>query len=136
VPFKGLYLYGNSAAPALRSQIYPVPDLAMPFLGVHFTVTVDGRVKIGPTALPAWWREQYGDRGFLSGFRAGELAEIAAAQLALWWKNPSVRRHAFREPQKALRSVLVAEARALVPSAALSAFDRWGKPGIRAQLCD
>ncbi len=138
VPFKGLYLHGNERAPRLRVQVYPVPDLAMPFLGVHFTVTVDGRVKIGPTALPALWREQYGSigAGFFDGFRAAELAEVIASQARLLSRSASVRRHALREPPKTLRRVLVAQAAALVPSARAEAFDRWGKPGIRAQLYD
>jgi len=50
LPFKGLYLYANEEAAALRTNVYPVPDLGNPFLGVHFTVTVDGHAKIGPTA--------------------------------------------------------------------------------------
>jgi (S)-2-hydroxyglutarate dehydrogenase len=64
LPFKGLYLYGESTE-KLRTHIYPVPDLRNPFLGVHFTITVDGKVKIGPTAIPAFWREHYHR---LSGF--------------------------------------------------------------------
>jgi (S)-2-hydroxyglutarate dehydrogenase len=137
VPFKGLYLYGNDAAPRLGVQVYPVPDLALPFLGVHFTVTAAGHVKIGPTALPAWWREQYGSGArILSGFRADELAEVAMSQLRLLASSRAVRRHALREPSKAFRRVLVAEAQKLVPSARAEQFDRWGKPGIRAQLVD
>jgi L-2-hydroxyglutarate oxidase len=55
LPFKGLYLYSDEPSGSLRTNIYPVPDLRNPFLGVHFTVTVDGRSKIGPTAIPAFW---------------------------------------------------------------------------------
>src|SRR5205807_4792798 len=59
LPFKGLYLYSDEPPGALRTNIYPVPDLRNPFLGVHFTVKGDGHVKIGLTAIPALWREQY-----------------------------------------------------------------------------
>src|SRR5205814_4283044 len=52
VPFKGIYLYSEEPAGALRTNVYPVPDLGNPFLGVHFTLLVDGRAKIGPTAIP------------------------------------------------------------------------------------
>ena len=55
LPFKGLYLHANDRAGPLRCHVYPVPDLEMPFLGVHFTVAADGHVHIGPTALPALW---------------------------------------------------------------------------------
>ena len=56
IPFKGIYLrYRDDGL--LRRHVYPVPNLRNPFLGVHFTKTVDGHVKIGPTAIPAFWRE-------------------------------------------------------------------------------
>ena len=63
LPFKGLYLYSNEPVGAVRTNIYPVPDLRNPFLGVHATVTVGGAMKIGPTAIPAFWREQYAGFG-------------------------------------------------------------------------
>ncbi len=44
LPFKGLYLVGDERAGPLRTHIYPVPDLHMPFLGVHFTVTTSRSV--------------------------------------------------------------------------------------------
>src|SRR5260370_32420179 len=59
LPFKGLYLYSSEPPGAFRTNIYPVPDLRNPFLGVHVTVTADGRAKIGPTAIPGFWREPY-----------------------------------------------------------------------------
>jgi (S)-2-hydroxyglutarate dehydrogenase len=52
VPFRGAYL--RLGRPELvRGQIYPVPDPALPFLGVHLSRTVAGDVIIGPTALLA-----------------------------------------------------------------------------------
>ncbi len=51
VGFRGAYL--RLRQPELvRSLIYPVPDPALPFLGVHLTRHIDGEVLIGPTALP------------------------------------------------------------------------------------
>lgn len=132
LPFKGLYLYGSDAAPPLTRHVYPVPDLEMPFLGVHFTVTVDGRTKIGPTAFVAPWREAY--RG-LSRFDAREVAQVVKGGLALL-ADRSFRRHAVREAGKLSRRRLVRQARALVPEARLRDFTRWGRPGIRAQLFD
>ena len=46
LPFKGLYLYSKEPAGSFRTNIYPVPDLRNPFLGVHFTVTAEQKVKI------------------------------------------------------------------------------------------
>ncbi len=132
VPFKGLYLHGGAAAPPLGMHVYPVPDLELPFLGVHFTVTASGRVKLGPTALPAPWREAYGG---LEGFDAADALEVARHGLGLL-RSPSFRRHALAEAPKLLRRVLVNRAQALVPSATVEQFERWGRPGIRAQLLD
>jgi L-2-hydroxyglutarate oxidase len=47
LPFKGLYLYSDEPPGALRTNIYPVPDLRNPFVGVNFTVTNEGKAKIG-----------------------------------------------------------------------------------------
>jgi L-2-hydroxyglutarate oxidase LhgO len=54
---------------SLKTHIYPVLDIQYPFLGVHFMVTVDVRSKIGPTAIPAFWREQYAG---MDNFNASE----------------------------------------------------------------
>ena len=59
LPFKGLYLYAKDDGLKLKTNVYPVPDLRNPFLGVHFTVTAENKTKIGPTAIPAFWRENY-----------------------------------------------------------------------------
>jgi (S)-2-hydroxyglutarate dehydrogenase len=135
LPFKGLYLYGNEAAPQLRTHIYPVPDLAMPFLGVHFTVTAAGRTKIGPTAIPAFWREDYAER-LLQGFSARELAEVVHDDMVLFANDARFRRHAMREPWKILRRVLVRHAAHLAKDIRVADFKEWGRPGIRAQLFD
>ena len=52
VPFRGAYLYlRQERSHMVRSLIYPVPDPSLPFLGVHFSRHIDGRVSLGPTAL-------------------------------------------------------------------------------------
>ncbi len=59
VPFRGEY--HELARPELvRGLVYPVPDPAFPFLGVHLTRGIDGGVHIGPNAVPALAREGYG----------------------------------------------------------------------------
>jgi L-2-hydroxyglutarate oxidase len=134
LPFKGLYLYSDEPAGSMRTNIYPVPDLENPFLGVHFTVTVDGRAKIGPTAIPAFWRENY--RG-LSNFSAQEMLEITGLELGLLWRNEwGFRRLAFTELSKQFRSKMVELARELATEVTESSYSTWGKPGIRAQLYD
>ena len=132
LPFKGLYWYGSWAPGRLQRHVYPVPDPRNPFLGVHLTVTVDGKAKIGPTAIPALWREDYGG---VTGFAAGELASIARTY-------PSFFRSSHHDVVGLLRSELpkysrkhlVNQARALVPSVVPADFKIKGRPGVRAQL--
>lgn len=61
VPFRGDYYTLKPAARELvKGLVYPVPDPALPFLGVHFTRLTDGRVIAGPNAVLALARERYG----------------------------------------------------------------------------
>ncbi len=61
VPFRGEYYKLVEARRALvRNLIYPVPDPAFPFLGVHYTRMTDGAVEAGPNAVLAFKREGYG----------------------------------------------------------------------------
>ncbi|MDQ0775739.1 L-2-hydroxyglutarate oxidase [Streptomyces aurantiacus] len=58
VPFRGEY-YTLARPDLVRGLVYPVPDPAFPFLGVHLTRGIDGSVHIGPNAVPALAREGY-----------------------------------------------------------------------------
>lgn len=133
LPFKGLYLRGDVPPGWLGVHVYPVPDLRVPFLGVHFTVGVDGAVTIGPTALPALWREQYGG---LEGFDARELLGVLRRQAGLFLHDPGFRRLAFREAPRVFPGALAGRAAGLVRDLDPSAWRTWGRPGIRAQLLD
>lgn len=60
VPFRGdYYTLRPEARRYCRGLVYPVPDPAFPFLGVHFTRRIDGEVWAGPNAVPAFAREGY-----------------------------------------------------------------------------
>ena len=60
LPFKGLYWDLKSTAPfKINTNLYPVPDLSMPFLGIHATPTINGNGTFGPTAIPAFGIENY-----------------------------------------------------------------------------
>ncbi|MFF5423378.1 MULTISPECIES: L-2-hydroxyglutarate oxidase [unclassified Streptomyces] len=59
VPFRGEY-YELADPTLVRGLVYPVPDPAFPFLGVHLTRGIDGGVHVGPNAVPALAREGYG----------------------------------------------------------------------------
>ena len=134
LPFKGLYLYSDEPAGSFNTNIYPVPDLQNPFLGVHLTVDVYGRSKIGPTAIPAFWREQYD--GF-SNFKWFEIADLIARQIRLFWGSGfDYKRLALQETKKYSRSYLVNLAAKLVVGLENEKYRRWGRSGIRAQLVD
>ncbi len=72
VPFRGeYYRLVESSEHLVRSLIYPVPDPAFPFLGVHFTRMVHGGVEAGPNAVLSLRREGYRK----SDFHLGEAVE-------------------------------------------------------------
>ncbi|MER5377289.1 L-2-hydroxyglutarate oxidase [Streptomyces sp. NPDC002553] len=73
VPFRGEY-YELARPSLVRGLVYPVPDPAFPFLGVHLTRGIDGEVHVGPNAVPALAREGY-DWGVV---RPREAAATAA----------------------------------------------------------
>jgi L-2-hydroxyglutarate oxidase LhgO len=134
LPFKGLYWYGNWAPGELQRHVYPVPDVRNPFLGVHLTVTVDGRAKIGPTAIPIFSRESY------SGFGGLSVKEILNI-VGIYPKFLTSSHHDVlglikSELPKYFQHHLVNQAKALVPSIRAQDFKERGKPGIRAQLLD
>ena len=134
LPFKGLYWYGNWAPGKLQRHVYPVPDVRNPFLGVHLTVTVDGRAKIGPTAIPIFSRESYAGFGGLSPKEILNIVGIYPKFLTS--KHHDVLGLIKSELPKYSQRHLVKQAQALVPSVRPQDFKERGKPGIRAQLLD
>jgi (S)-2-hydroxyglutarate dehydrogenase len=132
IPFKGIYLKYTKPDKPIKVNIYPVPNLKNPFLGVHYTITVDGTIKIGPTSIPAFWRENY--KGF-DNFRMDELANIIGWESRLFLSNAfGFRSLAFEEMRKYNKSWFVNQATSLVHYIDKSGFTDWSKPGIRAQL--
>jgi L-2-hydroxyglutarate oxidase LhgO len=132
IPFKGVYLKYHGSELPVRTNVYPVPNLKNPWLGVLFTVTVDGTVKIGPTSTPAFWRENY--QGF-DRFRLGEMASILSWESSLFLRNSfNFRNIALDEIKKYNRSYFAGLAKELVHKIDVKGFTEWGRPGIRAQL--
>jgi (S)-2-hydroxyglutarate dehydrogenase len=112
VPFRGAYLRLVAERRRLvGSLIYPVPDPALPFLGVHLGRRIDGEVLIGPTALLAPARDAYR----LGGVRLGDLLDTLCwpgtwRMLGRWWRTGA------RELHHALRvTALVRAAARYVP---------------------
>ena len=134
IPFMGIYRAVNHAQLPLSTLIYPVPNPLNPFLGVHLTSTVDGRVKIGPTAIPLLNREQY---RFSEGWSARDFAASASGILAmLRGDKHDLPRLAKSELSKMFLRRLTGDAASLVPS--VKQVKGWERlsPGIRSQLVD
>jgi L-2-hydroxyglutarate oxidase LhgO len=132
MPFKGVYLKYTGNDKPLRTLLYSVPDMRKPFLGVHFAITVDGNVKIGPTAIPAFWRENY--QGF-KNFNALEMLDIVRWQAILFARNSfGFRSFAIEEMRKYNKNFLISHALKMVKHIDASKFSEWSTPGIRAQL--
>ena len=132
IPFKGIYLKYTLEDKPVRTNIYPVPNLKNPWLGVHFTVTVDNIIKIGPNATPAFWRENY--KGF-DNFKGNESFNILTWEASLFLTNAfHFRSIAIDEIKKYNRHYFVGLASQLVKNINPKGFTDWTKPGIRAQL--
>ncbi|OBQ49999.1 hydroxyglutarate oxidase [Streptomyces sp. H-KF8] len=127
VPFRGEY-YELARPELIRGLVYPVPDPAFPFLGVHLTRGVDAGVHVGPNAVPALAREGYDWRTVRPRELAAALAWPGSRHLARrHWRHGtgelhrSLSRRAFTE---AVRRLVPAVREAdLIPAPA----------GVRAQ---
>jgi L-2-hydroxyglutarate oxidase LhgO len=132
IPFKGLYLKYAKNKTDVKMNIYPVPNLKNPFLGVHFTKTVDGTIKIGPTATPAFWRENYEG---LDNFHLDEFFQTAFYESKLFLTNAfNFRSLAVEETRKYNKDYFIGLAQKMVKSIDPKGFSDFTRPGIRAQL--
>jgi L-2-hydroxyglutarate oxidase LhgO len=132
LPFLGLYRFIEERRLPLQRLVYPVPHPINPFLGVHFTLTIDNKIKIGPTAVPILGREQYSLR---EGWSISDLAQSIKAAHSLIAGNS----HKFGEILRSewpnlIQTHLIAEASKLVPRAILAQGWKKRPAGIRAQL--
>lgn len=133
VPFKGIYWkLSPETNPLVRGNIYPVPDISMPFLGVHFTRSIHGDVYVGPTAMPALGRENY---GLLAGARLGEtLAILGRLGLLYLADQNNFRLLAATEIRKYSKTFFHRCATRLFPALAIGDLVPTSKSGIRPQL--
>jgi L-2-hydroxyglutarate oxidase LhgO len=135
LPFKGIYWKLDPASGIdVHHLIYPVPDLRVPFLGVHTTTAIDGTVYVGPTAVPAFGRENY--RG-LQGVTGAQLFRILGH---LGWQYASgrngFRRLAWQEGRRYFKPWFADAARRLLPRLKPAYLLPCTKVGIRAQMLD
>jgi len=129
VPFRGEYYELVPERRSLcRHLVYPVPDPAFPFLGVHFTPMIDGRVECGPSAVLAFAREGY------------RLADVDWAELWETLTYPGFQTLAVRHWKKGLHELLqsmskrvyLRAARQLIPEVQMDDFTS-PRAGVRAQ---
>ena len=129
VPFRGdYYTFRPAAAGLVRGLVYPVPDPAFPFLGVHFTRGIDGGLRAGPNAVPALAREGYrrlsvNGPDVLDSLRFPGLRRLARAYAG------TGAREIWRD---VVKPAFVAQLRRYIPSIR-SADLTFGPSGIRAQ---
>ena len=135
LPFKGIYwqlkMNCNIHIPC---NLYPVPDLSVPFLGVHFTPSTDKIpiVSIGPTATPALGRENYrGFEGFDPAMTAKNLGLLAKLYLT---NRGGFRQYVHEQAFLSLPPLLLKAAQELIPSIKATDIEPSKKVGIRSQL--
>lgn len=131
IPFRGEYYKLKEEAKGLvKHLIYPVPDPAFPFLGVHFTRHINGGVEAGPNAVLAFKREGYKKTDFDSSEFLESVAWQGFRKVAMkYWKTGMAEMYrSYSKPAfaKALQK--------LVPE--IKADDLVeGGAGVRAQAC-
>jgi L-2-hydroxyglutarate oxidase LhgO len=132
IPFRGDFFDLTAESSNLvRALIYPVPDAALPFLGVHLTPTIDGRVRAGPNAILATRRE-----GYLPGDFSLRDVMDTLTYTGFWRFSARYVRPGLAEINRSLRkSVFVKSVQKLLP--AITADDLVpSASGVRAQAVD
>jgi (S)-2-hydroxyglutarate dehydrogenase len=132
IPFRGEYYFLTEDRRSLiRNLVYPVPDPALPFLGVHFTRTVDGLVEAGPNAVLALKREGYRWRDISLRDLRETITFAGFWKMArVHWKNGGSEMLRSMSKQRFVRSL-----QELVPSLRSEDVNRGGS-GVRAQAVD
>ena len=132
LPFLGAYKKSKLVDSNPKRLVYPVPNPVNPFLGVHTTNTLNGEIKIGPTAFPVIGKEQY---KLGNGFSRSELSEFYKASKALF-KSDSVDLIGLAKEEfiKLFTKPLLNRTKKL--SNSLNSNKEWSKypAGIRAQI--
>jgi L-2-hydroxyglutarate oxidase LhgO len=133
LPFRGTYRkIVKEKSHLVNGNIYPVPDIRNPFLGIHFTKAADGTVYIGPTAIPAFGRENY---EFFKGVDI-ELFQILLREGILFFTNAGFRKVAVSEPGKYYLRSFFEEIKDMITDLNIEDILPSDKAGIRPQLVD
>jgi L-2-hydroxyglutarate oxidase LhgO len=132
LPFLGAYKKSKLVDSNPKRLVYPVPNPVNPFLGVHTTNTLNGEIKIGPTAFPVIGKEQY---KLGNGFNFSELLEFYKATKALF-KSDSVDLIGLAREEFIKLFTKPLLNRTIKLSNSLNTNKQWSKypAGIRAQI--
>jgi (S)-2-hydroxyglutarate dehydrogenase len=128
-PFKGTYRQ-LKRTDLVRGNIYSVPDLKNPFLGIHFCKNAHGQITLGPTAIPALSRENY---GIFDGLEQ-ETLSILYRDAILLARNRAFRNAASVQIRKYSKKIVFHEAKTMMPQLTIDDLQSSPKVGIRAQL--
>ena len=134
IPFKGVYWELKSTSKInIPTNIYPVPDLELPFLGVHFTPNASGsKISIGPTATLALGREHYGKISEVQPLKT--LKNIKHIIRGYATNKSNFRRYVHQQAFQHLTPIMLTSARKLIPDITASDVVPSVKQGIRPQL--
>lgn len=131
IPFKGIYKkLVNNKSSFVNGNIYPVPNINNPFLGIHLTKSIDGDVYIGPTAIPAFGRENY---DIIKGMDS-EVFDILFREGVLFFSNKKFRNIALEEPKKYWFKYFFNDVQKLISNITPDDIEYSSKVGIRPQL--
>ncbi|MBO8240516.1 L-2-hydroxyglutarate oxidase [Prochlorococcus marinus XMU1412] len=136
IPFKGIYWKLRENAPFnINLNLYPVPDLNVPFLGVHFTPnSLNTSVDIGPTAVPALGRENYKMLEKIEFKNAINDFSFLAQQY--FHDNDGFRKYVNEQAFLGFPMFFLKSAQELIPNLKYSHIEPSKKVGLRAQLFD
>ena len=135
IPFKGIYWeIKNKLNLDLNTNLYPVPDLNIPFLGVHFTPTADlkPKINIGPTATLALGRENYSSIKNIELFSSAVNLFLLSKQYL--FNKEGFRKYVNEQSLLFLKPLMINSAKKLIPRINSEDLRISSKVGIRAQL--
>ena len=135
IPFKGIYWQIKKSSPIQpKRNLYPVPDLNMPFLGVHFTPNTDINpiTNIGPTATFAWGRENY--RNLSKIEPSSSLYNLALLSQQYLTNKGGIRKYVHEQAFLAYKKFFISAAKDLIPELTDQDIELSKKVGIRSQL--
>ena len=134
LPFKGSYWQLKKNAPfKFNTNLYPVPDLDVPFLGVHATPSIDGVTYLGPTATPALGRENYTGLHGVEPLMTLDFLRHMATQVII---DKKMRNYVYNQAFDWTSRNFLNAVKTIIPKIEMIHIERSSKVGIRPQLYD